>query len=134
MRRFQPYPTKIALPEGYLGEWAGLVGVSAFFLADKTAQDDPSLTFIIRTRMFEGPLEDPATGSAASALSGWLCETKSLGKGRYKVRLIQGVELGRRSEITTIVELGEDGRVKDVDLEGGATKVMEGALLVRPSS
>jgi len=53
----------------------------------------------LQTRMIEGSLEDPATGSAASALTAYL----SLGGGSsgetLSYEIVQGVEMGRRSEI-----------------------------------
>ncbi|CZR64511.1 related to phenazine biosynthesis protein phzC [Phialocephala subalpina] len=80
----------------------------------------------IRTRMVEAKLEDPATGSAASALSAYLA-----GKwGRSKrFEIVQGVEMGRRSEIGVSVEV-TDGKVKGVRLSGGAVVVMEGSVRI----
>lgn len=117
LSRLQPFRERIAMPKGYLGEWNGFIGVYAFFeCSDGT----------VRTRMFDGALEDPATGSAASALSGWLGKRK--GHGRWNVEIVQGVEMGRRSEIGVAVVVDSEGEVKSVELEGGAVAVMEGSL------
>ena len=59
LARMQRYPERFKSDK--LGEWGGFVGVYAFF-----ERDDG----VVRTRMFDGPLEDPATGSAASTLGG----------------------------------------------------------------
>jgi PhzF family phenazine biosynthesis protein len=84
----------------------------------------------IRTRMIEGPLEDPATGSAASDLAAYL----SLQDGRpgetLSYQITQGVEMGRRSEISVDVEMAQDRSISRVFLGGGAVEVMEGKLTV----
>ncbi|KAK4914942.1 hypothetical protein LTR66_017120, partial [Elasticomyces elasticus] len=81
----------------------------------------------LRTRMF-GSREDPATGSAASALCGDLALIEGESQ---KFEVVQGVEMGRRSEIGVEVVLDEDRRdVKDLVLSGTAVKVMEGTLEV----
>jgi trans-2,3-dihydro-3-hydroxyanthranilate isomerase len=68
---------------------------------------DPSQ---IRARMF-APLsnipEDPATGSAAAALAGLLAHLDGGGDQRFDI--VQGVEMGRRSDIVAAVT---DGRVR----------------------
>jgi PhzF family phenazine biosynthesis protein len=102
-----------------LGEWAGFVGVYAFF-----EREDG----VVRTRMFEGSLEDPATGSAASTLGGWLGKRK--GPGKWAIEIVQGVEMGRKSDITVIVEVGADGEVSRIDLGGSAVEVIEGWITV----
>jgi predicted PhzF superfamily epimerase YddE/YHI9 len=53
----------------------------------------------VQARMIEGPLEDPATGSAASALTAYLSLKEGIPGGSLGYELIQGVEMGRRSEI-----------------------------------
>ncbi|KAI1394023.1 Diaminopimelate epimerase-like protein [Hypoxylon trugodes] len=85
----------------------------------------------IRSRMIELGFEDPATGSAATALGSYLT-LKEEGRGR-KFRITQGVEIGRTSHIsveTTTQEI--DGSVKLVDLWLGGTAVviMKGSLTV----
>ncbi|KAE9371630.1 phenazine biosynthesis protein-like protein PhzF family [Stipitochalara longipes BDJ] len=82
----------------------------------------------VRTRMLEVGMEDPATGSAASALSSWL----SLREGRSRrYEVTQGVEMGRSSEIGVYVELDrERRRVQSVTLSGCAVVVMEGSLRI----
>jgi PhzF family phenazine biosynthesis protein len=85
-----------------------------------------------RTRMF-GTREDPGTGSASSALGCWLAlkEPKDAGKGPFQFVFEQGVEMGRRNEISVEVTRGEGGEgIAKVLLSGKAVKVMEGTLEV----
>ncbi|KAF9696840.1 hypothetical protein EKO04_005649 [Ascochyta lentis] len=84
----------------------------------------------LRTRMIEGPLEDPATGSAASDLVAYLSLTEGKAGETLKYELVQGVEMGRRSEIFIDVVMAKDGGIETVYLEGGAVQVMEGRLTV----
>lgn len=81
-----------------------------------------------RTRMIEGPLEDPATGSAASDLVAYLSLQSGSPGDSLRYELIQGVEMGRRSEIFIEVVMSEDGGIETVYLEGGAIQIMEGRL------
>lgn len=82
----------------------------------------------VRTRMLEVAMEDPATGSAASALGSWL----ALREGRSRrFEVTQGVEMGRRSGIGVYVGLDEGGKVvESVRLSGCAVVVMEGSLRI----
>jgi PhzF family phenazine biosynthesis protein len=85
-----------------------------------------------RTRMFSFR-EDPGTGSASSALGCYLAGKipASEGKGPFQFAFEQGVEMGRRNEISVEVIRGDGGEgVEKVVLSGRAVKVMEGALTV----
>lgn len=93
----------------------------------------------VRTRNVELGFEDPATGSAACALAGWLALDSSPervagdGEGRARFRVVQGVEMGRRSEIDVEVVVGEEGGkkvVREVKLGGKAVVVMNGSVVV----
>jgi len=87
----------------------------------------------IRSRMIEGSLEDPATGSAASSLSSFLTLTSKL-EGIHRFVITQGVEMGRKSDILVDVvsKLNpEYGRVVDkIWLSGRAVQVMKGTVTV----
>lgn len=110
--------TPLSLSSSVLGEWKGsFVGVYAYFVREDG---------LVRTRMFDASLEDPATGSAASALTGYLATQK--GPGEWKFEVLQGVEMGRRSEIGVTVNVGSNGEIQDIHLRGKAVKVMEGFL------
>ncbi len=81
----------------------------------------------IRARMFApaaGITEDPATGSAAAALAGYLWRRKGSG-GRWIVA--QGVEMGRPS-ILHIEAQEEDGILRTVRVGGSAVRVSRGTL------
>ncbi|KAL4932288.1 PhzF family phenazine biosynthesis protein [Aspergillus undulatus] len=84
---------------------------------------------VIRTRAIIGTLEDPATGSAASGLAAFL----SLREGRageFVYDVVQGLEMGRRSEIGVEVTVREAGRIESLTLSGSAVKVSEGSIVV----
>lgn len=90
----------------------------------------------IRSRMLEVAMEDPATGSAASALSCFLALCGG-DYGRRRFEVTQGVEMGRKSVIGVEVFVGEglgrgeEGRrVEGVRISGNAVVVMEGNLRV----
>jgi PhzF family phenazine biosynthesis protein len=90
----------------------------------------------VRTRMIEVAMEDPATGSAASALSSWLSligDQRGRSGGIRRFEVTQGVEMGRRSVIGVEVVVGEknmEKRVEGVRLSGSAVLVMEGSLRI----
>lgn len=89
---------------------------------------------VLQIRMF-GSREDPATGSAASGLAAYLSlmakEAIAQGEKSFRYRLVQGVEMGRKSEIGVQVLLNEEGDgVGSIVLSGSAVKVMEGTLEV----
>ncbi|KAI1447820.1 Diaminopimelate epimerase-like protein [Annulohypoxylon stygium] len=86
----------------------------------------------IRSRMVELGFEDPATGSAATALGSYLTLNEEK-KGR-KFKVTQGVEIGRTSHIsveTTTKDPG-DGSValEELWLGGTAVVVQKGTLTV----
>lgn len=83
----------------------------------------------IYARMFaplDGVPEDPATGSAAAALSALL--GKLDGQSQH-FDITQGVEMGRPSRIHAEV-IVEDGAPVEVAVSGSAVKVMEGRLTI----
>ncbi|KAJ4397172.1 hypothetical protein N0V93_001396 [Gnomoniopsis smithogilvyi] len=94
------------------------------------AAEDGTRTETIRTRMVELGFEDPATGSAASALSCHLSLNGDVEEVRY--RITQGVEIGRKSdiEVNVVSGVGEDGvrAIKEVRLGGSARVVMSGSI------
>ncbi|KAF4453915.1 phenazine biosynthesis protein [Fusarium austroafricanum] len=87
----------------------------------------------IRTRLVKLSMEDPATGSAACALSCYSALHK-LSAGSIRFQITQGVEMGRESLIVVDVEVetGDDGErmVKSVHLSGRAVEVMKGTVRV----
>ena len=86
----------------------------------------------IRGRMF-GPgvniLEDPATGSAAAALGGYLAARESQANGAFKWTIEQGVEMGRPS--TLHVEADKvDGAITAIRVGGASVMMSEGTMQV----
>ncbi|KAF8651383.1 hypothetical protein AX16_004806 [Volvariella volvacea WC 439] len=134
--RLRPFPERMTAPG--LGEWEGFVGLYTFWVDKDNIQTQAGgevERVRVRTRMFDGIEEDPATGSAASTLAGWLAKKRASERGvhgRWRFDVVQGVEMGRRSEITVFVEIRDDGEIGKIELEGTAVLVMQGTL-VSPS-
>jgi trans-2,3-dihydro-3-hydroxyanthranilate isomerase len=83
-------------------------------------QEDPHTYHV---RMFAPVLsvmEDPATGSAACALAGFLRD--AMGEPSGKIKIFQGVEMGRPSEI------GISWNKKEIFLEGLVSKWASGEI------
>ena len=88
-------------------------------------RDGPS----IRARMFAplgGVMEDPATGSAAAALTAYLGR---LDGRSQSFEIVQGVEMERPSLILTEVTV-EGGAPVEIAVSGRAVRVMEGRIAV----
>lgn len=86
----------------------------------------------VHARMFSpasGIPEDPATGSAAAALGGYLAGREPGRDGRFAWSIAQGLEMGRPSRLTVEVEK-QAGRVTDVSVGGSAVIVTEGEMEV----
>ncbi|KAJ9651678.1 hypothetical protein H2198_009060 [Neophaeococcomyces mojaviensis] len=108
--------------------WQVGILTTYFYVDLGIAEDENGKTRILRTRMF-GSREDPATGSAASALCGWLSLTEKGGGRVRKYHITQGVEMGRRCEIGVEVTLKEgEKEIDTLVLRGTAAKSMEGVL------
>ena len=106
-------------------EYSAPIGVYFYVRNAESADDDLE---VIRTRMFIRGLEDPATGSAASALTGHVALKEADKKGvRRTWRVVQGVEMGRRSEIGVNVALKLD-EIDKIELSGTAVVVSEGHI------
>jgi trans-2,3-dihydro-3-hydroxyanthranilate isomerase len=76
---------------------------------------------------WDGIKEDPATGSAAAALSGALSRFETLPQGVARYVIEQGVEMGRPSSIEVTL-LMDTGVLSKVSIGGRAVKVAEGHL------
>ncbi|KAJ9649040.1 hypothetical protein H2201_007520 [Coniosporium apollinis] len=87
-------------------------------------------TLHLQSRMIEGTLEDPATGSATSGCCAYLAMQSRKPGHTLKFAVNQGVEMGRSSEIGVEVTLADDGAVDRIVLIGSAVRVMEGRLTV----
>ena len=86
-----------------------------------------------RVRMFApglGVAEDPATGSAAASFAGWITgQVPQPRDGTLAVRLEQGIEMGRPSELHLELDRRE-GSITAVRVGGAAVMVGEGALVL----
>lgn len=83
-------------------------------------------------RMFapgEGIGEDPATGSAAAALSGAIHHFDGLREGNHALLIEQGVEMGRPSLIHLHIAC-RGAEMSHVRIGGEAVRISEGKLLV----
>ncbi|WP_018900349.1 PhzF family phenazine biosynthesis protein [Rhizobium sp. 2MFCol3.1] len=82
------------------------------------------------TRMFAsgmGIVEDPATGSAAAALSGAIHHFDRLPDGHHDVMIEQGVEMGRPSFIHLHMDI-EGGAISNARIGGQAVRLATGTL------
>jgi trans-2,3-dihydro-3-hydroxyanthranilate isomerase len=88
-----------------------------------------------RARMYapgHGITEDPATGSAAAAFAGLQALIDPRPTAEIRLRIVQGIEMGRPSLIETRV-VKRDGRVERVLVAGAAVPVAEGWIEVDPA-
>ena len=110
-------------------------GVLGFFFFCFQADAGDGVTKL-RTRMVSHGMEDPATGSASSALAVYLTmhhptANKSNGQLVRKFDFTQAVEMGRKSIIGVEVATDDSGqKVEKVVLSGSAVEVMEGSINV----
>jgi len=90
----------------------------------------PAAASTWRARLFApamGIVEDPATGSAASAFAGVLADLDDTGVPQRSWTVEQGVEMGRPSRIDVTVSR-EDARVASVHIGGSAVVIGHGSI------
>ncbi|KAI3401933.1 hypothetical protein diail_6493 [Diaporthe ilicicola] len=115
------------------GSWGHGFTARYYYVPQAVVSDEKGLrSETIRTRMVELDFEDPATGSAASALTSYLSLKGDVDETKY--RITQGVEIGRKSDIEThiVSKAGQDGArtIKEVRLGGTAKVVMKGEIFL----
>ena len=120
---------RIRINTALWGATFGQEGLGAAFVFSLDPEN-PSHQF--RARMFspgDGIPEDPATGSAASALAGAILRDNPPADGTHEVVIEQGFEMGRPSliELTLIVK---DGKLHGSHIGGKAVIVSRGELYV----
>ncbi|EEB96499.1 hypothetical protein MPER_04357, partial [Moniliophthora perniciosa FA553] len=103
--RVTPLRRRPSVSGDIVGDWHGFTAVYFYVILSDGK---------IRARMFDGPVEDPATGSAASTLAVYLARKWGT-HGTQEFYIVQGVEMGRRSEIGVRVDLGDDAVVQETD-------------------
>ena len=99
-----------------------------FYTRDVPAGERPC---DLQARMFHpgasGLSEDPATGSATAACAALLADLDDLKDGELKLRIGQGVDMGRPSLLLTRVRK-ENGSIASIHVGGSSVKMMEGTL------
>ncbi|KAJ4263839.1 hypothetical protein NW762_005872 [Fusarium torreyae] len=121
-----PLPVDELLDE----DWKNGLLCKYYYVLRGQREEDGVTVFSVRTRMMEAAMEDPATGSAASALSSYLSlQQPNLGDQAFRYEIDQGVEMGRESNIVVDVEVKES-KIATVKLSGTATPVMRGHVSV----
>jgi trans-2,3-dihydro-3-hydroxyanthranilate isomerase len=85
----------------------------------------------LQARMFHpgasGLSEDPATGSATAAAAALLADLDDMRDGELKLKLGQGVDMGRPSLLLTRVRK-KNGAIESIHVGGGSVKMMEGTF------
>ena len=76
-----------------------------------------------------GVEEDPATGSACAALAGLLASDPSFDEPTFTLKIVQGVSMGRRSDITAVAQKVK-GQLVSVGVGGATTYVASGEMSV----
>ncbi|KAF4441688.1 phenazine biosynthesis protein [Fusarium austroafricanum] len=111
-------------------DWKNGLLLKYYYVINDQREEDGVIVYSIRSRMMEATMEDPATGSAASALSSYLSlQQSSLGDHAFRYEIDQGVELGRESNIVVDVDVKES-KIAMVKLSGTATLVMRGHVSI----
>ena len=111
------------------------VGTDAiyFYTRDVPAAEQP---LDLQARMFHpgasGLSEDPATGSATGAAAALLADLDATRDGELKLRIGQGVDMGRPSLLLTRVRK-QGGGVVATHVGGSCVQMMEGTLRVLAS-
>ncbi|OQN96046.1 hypothetical protein B0A48_17846 [Cryoendolithus antarcticus] len=105
----------------------GFCGSVFYVLGERSTTPGRAVKQSLRMRMIEGILEDPATGSAACGLAAFLAVKG--GDRNVDFEMIQGVEMGRQSDIGVAVTLDRSAKAAEkIVLIGSAVKVMEGRV------
>ncbi len=131
---FVPVKSRDALARCTVSEpsWSEMTGTSRIWNAYAyTAGGDHAETNY-RARMFApaaGVSEDPATGSATALLAAQLLASKELADGKTRLKLEQGYEMGRPSDLVLEADVA-GGQLTAVRVGGQAVQVMEGSLEV----
>ena len=119
----------VGAPAQGAGAGAGQQAGAAATGAEEEGSDS---TPDVRVRMFapgSGVPEDPATGSAAAVLGGYLGDASGRDDGTLRWRVAQGAEIGRPSLIE--VEADRAGRkIAAIRVGGAATFVSRGTMTI----
>ncbi len=108
-----------------------VTGLHVFALADGDG-GPPGRPLGVRARMFAADIggEDPATGSAALGLAGWLVASGLAGdEGATAYTISQGVEMGRPSTLACDVTVAA-GQIQRVRVSGTTALVASGRIRI----
>ena len=99
-----------------------------FYTSDVPTAEQP---LDLQARMFfpgsSGLIEDPATGSATVAAAAMLADLDGQRNGELKLRIGQGVDMGRPSLLLTRVAKA-NGAIVSAHVGGGCVEMMEGTF------
>jgi len=102
-----------------------------FYTSDVPTAEQP---LDLQARMFfpgsSGLIEDPATGSATVAAAAMLADLAGERDGELKLRIGQGVDMGRPSLLLTRV-VKADGAIVSAHVGGGCVEMMEGSFRLK---
>lgn len=119
---------------GYLDEGWGGHGLLVIYFHVKDVVDQVTGKKVIRSRMILESEEDPATGSAATGLAAYLVSENPAAADQtvvHEFHVVQGVEMGRRSDIGVRVSMKKNGEGIDwIELSGSAVSVAKGEIKV----
>ena len=118
---------RCAVDRSCFEEVFGSGGPGAAFLFCRETRDAANA---FHARMFApafGVLEDPATGSAVAAFSGYLAATGGYADGTHVIRIEQGYEMGRPSLLELTFEISA-GTLTRASIAGDAVVVSEGTI------
>ena len=115
--------------EGFASVLPGTGTDAVYFYTSDVPPAEQSLD--LQARMFHpgasGLSEDPATGSATAAAAALLADLDARRDGELKLRIGQGVDMGRPSLLLTRVRKA-NGAVTSAHVGGGCVLMMEGTL------
>jgi len=109
-----------------------LDGADAIYVFTRDTADS-DVPCDLMSRMFaplDGIPEDPATGSATAALAAMLAQADPAADAEVRLRVLQGVDMGRPSLLCTRV-VKRAGTLESVHVGGRCVQVMEGVFEVR---
>ncbi|MDA7426106.1 PhzF family phenazine biosynthesis protein [Thalassococcus lentus] len=116
--------------------WSEIMGTAAVDSAYLYTDCQHTSVADYEARMFSptaGIPEDPATGSASALLAAQLLDSGVLKDGTQKLRLRQGLQMGRASHITLTASCAQ-GALTDIRIAGSAVAIARGQITVPQQS
>jgi trans-2,3-dihydro-3-hydroxyanthranilate isomerase len=116
---------RLQIPQREAGAYLERMG-TRFFYCMAAVPGEPNAW---RTRMQFYNGEDPATGSAAGCAIAYLVQHQLAPPGQ-QIRLVQGVEIGRRSDLYVSANKTAGGEIVEVRVGGSTVPVAEGRVFL----